>query len=75
LDHVIAARAAAGESDADAKERYAAYARLALCTGDGDGGHLTRPQIVRLSPRHESGADWESYYVTLAFDVRSNSAP
>lgn len=43
LDWVIAARKAAGVSEATAKERYARYAKVALRNGDGSGAHLTRP--------------------------------
>lgn len=43
LDRIIAARAAAGETDATTKEIYARYAKVAIRTGAGDGAHLTRP--------------------------------
>ena len=43
LENIIAARAAAGETDKTTKEKYARYAKVAIRNGAGSGAHLTRP--------------------------------
>jgi hypothetical protein len=43
LDHVVAAREAAGLSQKPARERFLRYAKIALRNGAGSATHLTRP--------------------------------
>jgi uncharacterized protein DUF4198 len=47
LEHIIAARKTAGESDKTTKERYARYAKIAIRNGGGSGAHLTRASGLR----------------------------
>ena len=47
LDAIIAARQAAGETDKTTTERYSRYAKIALRSGPGRGGHLTRQVGLR----------------------------
>lgn len=47
LEHIIKARAAAGEAEKTTKETYARYAKIAIRNGAGSGGHLTRPAGLR----------------------------
>jgi hypothetical protein len=43
LKHVVAARAAAGQSDAPGRERYRKIAKAVLCVGDASNSPQTRP--------------------------------
>jgi hypothetical protein len=47
LDAIVAARQTAGETDTTTTERYGRYAKIALRSGPGAAGHLTRPVGMR----------------------------
>jgi len=47
LDAIVAARQAAGETDKTTTERTSRYAKIAMRSGPGGSGHLTRPVGLR----------------------------